>query len=606
MPRGYLLALLMFVGLASADDRRWQLSMKDAELRDVVHEVSAILGVTVVLDPRVKGRITVMSEQQLDREGVRQLFHSVLEANGFAAIDEGDRLLVIPAGEAKGWGGVQPASAHFTTRVIPLHTAVAADIASLLRPLVSANGYIGSLPSANALVMTDSASNVRRLEALVRQLDSGANLSHEVLELRHGLASEVAKLLEPSPGKAVGEGMGQVIADTRGNRLLVIGSDQARRRLVGLARSLDTPANDKADNSLVLRLRHGDAGQLAEVLDSVAQRMGQVANPGVGKAPLAAASEVLVRADESQNALVLIAEPAQLRTLARIVQQLDQPRAQVLIQAAIVEVSGDVSEALGVQWGLNRGDVSGGINFPGAGISPGNLFGKGELIWPQGAVLGVGSDRFGVLVSALASNSHSNLLSTPSLLTLDNQQAEILVGQNVPFQTGSYTTSSSGADNPFTTVERKDVGISLKIRPHINQGATLRLEVEQESSEIAPGSTASDLITNKRALKSTILADDGEIIVIGGLMKDSVRQQETGVPLLRHIPWAGRLFSWNRDEQVKTNLMVFLRPTIVRGKQDIGRFSEGSYQQLRGSQRGNDPVLLPNELKDVFGQGQAQ
>lgn len=222
-------------------------------------------------------------------------------------------------------------------------------------------------------------------------------------------------------------------------------------------------------------------------------------------------------------------------------------------------------------------------------------------------MLKLGGDHFGALISALASNSRSNLLSTPSLLTLDNQEAEIIVGQNVPFKTGSYATNSSGADNPFTTVERKDVGISLKIKPYINEGSTLRLEVEQEVSDIAPavsGVDSSDLITNKRALKSTILADDGEIIVIGGLIKDSVRTQHSGVPLLRDIPYLGALFRWSRDTQVKSNLMVFLRPTIVRSGQDLSGISQRRYQDLReqslptsGQHRS---LQLPDEAAQLF------
>lgn len=319
----------------------------------------------------------------------------------------------------------------------------------------------------------------------------------------------------------------------------------------------------------------------------------------------------MIKADESQNALVLIAEPAQVRTIESIVRQLDQPRAQVLIHAAIVEISGDIAEAVGVQWGLNTGDAKGFINFPGTDIPiVGGLTFDEKKSAPEGALLRLGSDRFGALISALASNTRSNLLSTPSLLTLDNQEAEIIVGQNVPFKTGSYATNSSGADNPFTTVERKDVGISLKIKPYINEGSTLRLEVEQEVSDIAPsvsGIDSSDLITNKRALKSTILADDGEIIVIGGLIRDSVRTQKSGVPLLRDIPYLGALFRWNRDTQTKSNLMVFLRPTIVRSKEDLVEVSRQRYNALhdlsQSGARGNNSLLLPADARQLFEPG---
>lgn len=602
----WLLALSLFCALpAIAESARWRLTMDDAELRDVAHQMSSILETTIVLDPRVRGRITVLSPDELDREGVRELFYAVLDAHGFAAVDEGQRLLILPAAEAKARAGVDHTSAPATivTQTFSLQDSVAADIAALVRPLVSANGYVGPSASANALVVSDSRANVKRIIDIIRRLDRGVDQAHEVLALQHGRASEIAPLLIQSLGS---DGAQQVIADTRANRLVIIGNAQSRERLVRLARSLDVVATQQADNALVIRLRHGDAKQLAEILDGVGQRLGQPAPVAGNRAQLAASSEVVVRADETQNALVLVAEASALRTLERIVEQLDQPRAQVLIHAAIVEISGDVRQALGVQWGVRGGDVRGGITFPGSNVGlPGLWSAKPDLL-PEGSVLGIGGDRFGALVSALASDSQNNLLSTPSLLTLDNQEAEILVGQNVPFQTGSYTTSSSGADNPFTTTERRDIGISLKIRPHINEGSTLRLEVEQESSEIAVSASADskDLITNKRSLKSTILADDGEIIVIGGLMKDSIRQQQSGVPGLRHLPLIGGLFRWTSDVKEKTNLMVFLRPTIVRGRQDLERASVDSFNSLHGPEatrsRQGDSTLLPSRLEQLF------
>jgi general secretion pathway protein D len=234
-----------------------------------------------------------------------------------------------------------------------------------------------------------------------------------------------------------------------------------------------------------------------------------------------------------------------------------------------------------LQWGVNTGSLTGAVNFPGAGVSLPDLLSGAESGVVVGAGLAVGTDRFAALISALASDTRNNLLSTPSLLTLDNQDAEILVGQNVPFQTGSYTTSGSGADNPFTTVERKDVGISLKIRPHINEGRNLRLEVEQESSEVVPGLSGADIVTNKRVLKSTILAEDGQIIVVGGLIKDGIRRERSEVPGLGRLPWIGGLFRWSRDTQIKTNLMVFLRPTIIRTTADRTQSNQRQYDRLR-------------------------
>lgn len=602
---------LAFASALQAEETHWQLAMNNAELRDVVEEFSAILGKTVVLDPRVSGRITVMSREALDREGVRRLFYSVLDAHNFTVIDEGERILIMPVSDAKTRAGMaderSATPSQFVTRVLDLQSSIAADVAGLIRPLVSANGYVGPSVSSNALVVTDTAANVQRLADVVRQLDSGRNRNHVAVRLRHAQAGDIAPLMEASLGKREGDMAGVVIADARSNRLLIIGPPTVRQRLVDLARSLDVPAAASQDNARVIRLRHSDAKQLADVLEGVGQD--KKTTPALaGQRDIAATRPFMIKADESQNALVLIADPAQIRIIENIVRELDQPRAQVLIHAAIVEVSGDITEALGVQWGLDRGSATGFINFPGTDIPIIGNLNLSELDkGPEGAILRLGGDRFSALISALASNTHSNLLSTPSLLTLDNQEAEIIVGQNVPFKTGSYATSGNGADNPFTTVERKDVGISLKVKPYINEGSTLRLEVEQEVSDIAPsvsGVDSSDLITNKRALKSTILADDGEIIVIGGLIRDSVRTQQSGVPLLRSIPYLGALFRWNRDTQTKSNLMVFLRPTIVRSNADLAEVSRQRYDALRelskpGSRK-NNSLLLPRDAHQLF------
>lgn len=605
------LATTLFHDAVAAEDEKWQLAMNNAELLDIVEEISSILGTTVVLDPRVSGRITVMSRQALDREGVRRLFYSVLDAHNFTVIDEGDRILITPVTEAKtraGQGSAKTATAsQFVTQVVELNTSSASDMAGLIRPLVSANGYVGPSVSANALVVTDTAANVGRISKVVRQLDSGQNNRHAVVQLVHAQAADVVTIIESSLGKRNPDTAIQVLADTRTNRLIFIGPPAVRQRLLDLARGLDTPATASLDNARVIRLRHSDARQLADVLEVMGQGRKQPSTLG-GVKENSSGSTFMIKADESQNALVLIAEPGQIRIIENIVRQLDQPRAQVLIHAAIVEISGDIAQAVGVQWGVSSGDAKGFINLPGTDIPIiGGLTFDEKKSAPEGATLQLGSDRFGALISALASNTHSNLLSTPSLLTLDNQEAEIIVGQNVPFKTGSYATNSSGADNPFTTVERKDVGISLKIKPYINEGSTLRLEVEQEVSDIAPsvsGIDSSDLITNKRALKSTILADDGEIIVIGGLIRDSVRTQQSGVPLLRNIPYLGALFRWTRDTQTKSNLMVFLRPTIVRSKEDLADVSQQRYNALRklsqpGAHR-NNSLLLPAESRQLF------
>lgn len=360
----------------------------------------------------------------------------------------------------------------------------------------------------------------------------------------------------------------------------------------------------------MIRLRHNDAKSLAATLGELATGM---ASPEGGNGA-GRPQNMLIRADESLNALILLAEPEVVSTLESVVRQLDVPRAQVLVEAAIVEVSGDISDALGVQWAVDaRGSAGGvgGVNFGNTGLAIGTVLQalQNDTLLPEeglpdGAIIGLGTDSFGVLINALSSNSKSNLLSTPSLLTLDNQLAEILVGQNVPFQTGSYTTDSSGAGNPFTTIERQDVGVTLKVTPHINEGATLRLEIEQEISSIAPSASltarAVDLITNKRAIKSTILAEDGQVVVLGGLIQDDVTRSESKVPLLGDIPLLGRLFRSTKDTHIKRNLMVFLRPSVVRDAAGLAALSGRKYSDIRVLSNGSRSALLPQSEYQLF------
>jgi len=408
-------------------------------------------------------------------------------------------------------------------------------------------------------------------------------------------------------GQAKGSGGSQVIADARTNRLILLGPPEARAKLVAMAQLMDTPTSRSA-NTRVIRLRHNDAKSLAETLGKISEGL---KTPG-GEAAGSKSQEILIRADESLNALVLYAEPEIVTTLEEIVRQLDVPRAQVMVEAAIVEISGDISEAVGVQWAVKSDNAIGGTNFNNAGISIGSALTaiKNKAIpttLPDGAIVGLGGSDFGVLITALSGNSNINLLSTPSLLTLDNQKAEILVGQNVPFQTGSYTTDAAGAGNPFTTIERQDVGVKLKVTPHINDGATLRLEIDQEISSIAPVATvssgASDLITNKRSIKSTVQADDGQIIVLGGLIQDDVTQSESKIPLLGDIPFMGALFRSSKEVHTKRNLMVFLRPTIVRDSAGLAAISGKKYSDIRVlGNEGADKILstLPRTPGQLF------
>ncbi|WP_421547761.1 type II secretion system secretin GspD [Pseudomonas sp. QD4] len=605
---GTLLSPLPTLAAAEAK-RQWTLNMKDAELQDLVSEVGEITGKTMVLDPRMSGKVTVQSASAMDREGIYSLFLTVLRSQGFAALDQGDRVLIVPVSEAKtkAVGSKIAVGDMFITQVLPLYNATASEVATVVRPLVAPDAYLAPSASSNALVITDSANNVERIRQVVRDLDAAGHKAVTTLNLKHAWAVDVAKVLSESVAQNnSGNNTAKAIGDARSNRLILIGPLPARQQMERLAKTLDVAGNAD-DGTRVVRLRHSDATKLAELLNDVGKR---IEGGRGGKDGGTQGKSILVSADQSQNALVLMAEPAQLNMLDKVIAELDRPRAQVLVEAAIVEVSGDISEALGVQWAARAGNVTGGTNFPASGLAIGSLLGNLEgdkrPTLPDGAIIGLGSRNFGALVTALSSDSNNNLLSTPSLLTLDNEAAEILVGQNVPFQTGSYTTDSAGASNPFTTVERKDVGITLKVTPHINEGNTLRLQVEQESSELAAapaGISTSDVITNKRSVKSTILADDGQIIVLGGLIKDNVKTQVSKVPVLGSIPLIGRLFSSSREVTEKTNLMVFLRPTLLRTSNDNTHLGERKYEnlrQLRALDGSTNSLRLPNDPRQMF------
>lgn len=594
----------------SQQEERWTINLKDADIREFIDQVADITGETFIVDPRVKGQVTVLSQTPLSLSEVYALFLSVMATHGFSVVSEGGQSSVIPNAEAKAEANNGQASPDkLETRLIQVQQGSVAELIPLIRPLVPQYGHLAAVTSANALIISDRSANIARIEALVRQLDQKSSHDYSVVNLQHAWVMDAAELLNSAMlrGQAKGSGGSQVIADARTNRLILLGPPEARAKLVAMAQLMDTPTSRSA-NTRVIRLRHNDAKSLAETLGKISEGL---KTPG-GEAAGSKSQEILIRADESLNALVLYAEPEIVTTLEEIVRQLDVPRAQVMVEAAIVEISGDISEAVGVQWAVKTENGIGGTNFNNAGISIGTALTaiKKSVIpptLPDGAIVGLGGSDFGVLITALSGNSNINLLSTPSLLTLDNQKAEILVGQNVPFQTGSYTTDAAGAGNPFTTIERQDVGVKLKVTPHINDGATLRLEIDQEISSIAPVATvssgASDLITNKRSIKSTVQADDGQIIVLGGLIQDDVTQSESKVPLLGDIPFLGALFRSSKEVHTKRNLMVFLRPTIVRDSAGLAAISGKKYSDIRVlGNEGADKILgtLPRTPGQLF------
>ncbi len=587
------------------NEESWTVNMQGADIRDFIEQISSISGQTFIIDPRVKGQVTVIAQEPMGLAELHKLFLSVMTTHGFAVMPQGDQLRIIPSAEARSSAGSQ---GNLETRVLQVQHGAANELLPMIRPLVANHGHLAAVPSSNSLIISDAPANIERISDIIRQLDDRSQDNFSVYELKHAWVSELANILGSSLQNAQAAGV-QVIADSRSNRLLLLGPREARLRLLKLAQSLDTPSSRSA-NTRVIRLRHADAKQLAETLGDFGDNLSQ-SQGSQNSTPL----KLMIRADESLNAIVIMAEADVVSLFEDLVRQLDVPRAQVLVEAAIVEMSGDINDALGVQWAIDgRNTGLGGVNFSNTGLSIGTLLGaiasegSAELAkaLPSGAIFGLGNDNFGTLITALSSTGKSNLLSTPTLLTLDNQPAEILVGQNVPFQTGSYSTDASGAGNPFTTIERKDIGVTLKVTPHINDGATLRLEIEQEISSIAPSASlnaqAVDLVTNKRSIKSTILADDGQVIVLGGLIQDDTSTSESKVPVLGDIPVVGRLFRSTREARQKRNLMVFLRPSVARDGVGLANLSLNKYRDLRLLGQASGHNHLPQQARDLFSQ----
>ncbi|MWV13794.1 type II secretion system secretin GspD [Pseudomonas sp. R-28-1W-6] len=597
-------------GASSQQGETWTINMKDADIRDFIEQVSSISGQTFVIDPRVKGQVTVISQAPLGLSEVYQLFLSVMSTHGFSVIAEDDQARIVPNAEARADGSAAGTANTLETRVLQVQQNAVAELIPLIRPLVPQYGHLAAVASANALIISDRPANIARIEQLVRQLDQANQQDYTVYDMRHAWVMDAAEVLNNTLNRGQAKGTAsatQVVADSRTNRLILLGPAEARAKMLALAKSIDTPSS-RSSNTRVIRLRHNDAKTLAETLGEISETLKSAeggAEGGSGKP-----KQMLIRADESLNALVILADPETVSMLEDIVRQLDVPRAQVLVEAAIVEISGDIRDALGVQWAAKGSDGIGAINFNNTGLSIGTVLTalQDEKIptpLPNGAIIGLSNGSFGALITALSSNSKSNLLSTPTLLTLDNQKAEILVGQNVPFQTGSYTTSTDGASNPFTTIERQDIGVTLKVTPHINEGATLRLEIEQEISSLVPSPAnvaVSDVITNKRSIKSTILANDGQVIVLGGLIQDDVTRTDSKVPILGDIPLLGRLFRSTEDTHVKRNLMVFLRPAVVRDANGLTNLSSKKYSDIRVLSQpiGDEPGLLPSDPQRLF------
>ena len=657
----------------------WKINLRDADLTAFINEVADITGKNFAVDPRVRGNVTVISNKALNKDEVYDLFLGVLNVNGVVALPSGNTIKLVPDSNAKNSGipydaRKRASGDQIVTRVIWLQNTNPNDLIPALRPLMPQFAHLAAVAGTNALIVSDRATNIYQLENIIRNLDGTGQNDIEAITLQSSQAEEIIGLLETMSATGTSKDFigarVRIIADNRTNRILIKGDPDSRKRLRHTIEMLDVPSADRLGGLKVFRLKYASAKNLAEILQGLvtgqsvssssgsnnanksssinnltSNSQGQTGNSSSGVNPSINLNSgfnnsqnnagitsfngngVSIIADGTQNALVVKADPQLMREIEAAIQQLDIRRQQVLIEAAIIEVSGNDADQLGIQWAL--GDLSSGVGlmsfsnvgaslasiaagYASAGASGAAAAIAGDASKGNGATFGVGNfensrKAYGALIQALKTNTKSNFLSTPSIVTMDNEEAYIVVGQNVPFVTGSVSTGTSGTVNPYTTVERKDVGVTLKVVPHIGENGTVRLEVEQEVSDVQNNKgQATDLVTNKRAIKTAVLAEHGQTVVLGGLIADNTALSRQGVPGLSDIPYLGRLFQANSRSNEKRNLLVFIHPTIVGDADDVRRLSQQRYNQLYSLQLAMDNkgnfAKLPENVGDIYQQ----
>jgi len=628
-------ATLAVASAAHAQEGTFTLNLKNADIHSLIQTVSRQSGRNFVVDPRVKARVTVISSTPLNSDELYETFLSVLQVHGYAAVPSGDLTKIVPDVNAKQgpvpeYSEETSSSDQLVTKVIKVENVPAAQLVPILRPLVPQQGHLAAYAATNTLIVTDRSSNIERLTTIINGIDRPDNDEVELVRLSHSSASEIIRIMQSlqSRGGQIDGTPGSVrfAADERTNSILLSGDPTARTRMRGIIMNLDTPV-ESGGNTRVVYLRYANATDLLAILTGVSAGQAKIGTSsddaeGGGASGAAAAPSVdangvqipqvptasLVRratqetdrpnvdiqADEDTNALIITAAPDEMRSILAVVEQLDIRRAQVLVEAIIAELSTNNSSQLGVNFavdGTNSDRPAAYTNLGGATQALiGTVASQGASL-SQGLSLalgrfGSGGIDFGILLSAIASDSDNNILSTPTLVTMDNQEAEIVVGQNVPFVTGQQLSSSN--DNPFQTIERQDIGISLKVKPQINEGDNIKMEIEQEVSDVSTTAVtgATDITTNKRSIKTTVLVEDGQTLVLGGLIDDQINDTREKVPFLGDVPLLGSLFRYRTTRKNKRNLMVFLHPTILRDPETADYYSRSKYDDLRSAQLG--------------------
>ncbi len=614
---------LCVASVAGAQQADVTLNWKDADIRKVVEAVSEVTGRNFIIDPRVTGKVTLLSATPMSPDAFYEAFLSILQVHGYVAVTSGDLIKIIPDATARQFAGPigtgdSSGPDDLATQVVQVRNVGATQLVPILRPLIPQYGHLVAHAGSNMLIISDRAANVARMVAIIRRIDQASDEDIEVVTLEHASASEIVRIMTALAQTPRADGAPvttSLVADARTNSVLIGGDKSDRLRLRTLIAHLDTPLEEGGDTQ-VRYLRYADAEELATKLQQhfTTQATGAAAAAGAAAPP---GSTVSIWADTQTNAIVVNAPPKLMRAVTQIVDKLDIRRAQVLVEAIIVEVIADKTAELGVTWAVRDEDGSntpiGLTNFP---VNPsvlqlGTAAGSDGAVDPSGLIgdgvtIGVGriSDSgisFAAILRALEGDADTNIISTPSIVTTDNEEASLNVGQEVPFVTGSFTNTGStgGAVNPFQTINREQLGVKLTITPQINEGNSMLLKISQEISNIAQSAEgAVDLITNERSIETTVIVDDGQILVLGGLLEDVLRESDQRVPILGSIPGLGALFRSRATDKVKTNLLVFIRPKILRDAASISTETNRKYNYIRDvlrEQEGTGIQLMPRE-----------
>jgi len=615
-----LLPAVLFAQSVTLEDtkKEFVVNLRNAEISVLAEQVSEITKRTLIIDPTLQGEVTVISAQPLSQAGVWSLFQSMLRVRGFVAVESGVIWEIVPENQSVARGGTIPPGGRagdqdVVTKLVPLDRLPSAEAVRVLRPLVASTGYIEAVTDPNAIIITDTQANVDRIVNIARTFDTPEEQRTEVIRFTFAEASNVAQAMDEVLGTS-GTGA-RISVDPASNVLLVRGNERDISQIRQLARDLDVAprSNPQAlKRTHLYALKYGDAEIVAEIVSNTLQGGADIVNPVAeavdGQTPVAPsgpAPEVSVQASTETNSIVIRGTESQIQEASSLIAALDQRPRQVMIEAAIVEVSGDVAERLGTQLGFGPNIQSGGIaatSFGNGGTSLGNFLSALGVSQASGLAsglsLGGGVDGFGILVQALSQSTKANLLSTPSITTTDNKPATIVVGQNVPFITGSFATDGNTA-TPFTTIERRDVGITMQVLPRVTSNGIVRLDISQEVSSLVNANIegAADLVTNRRVIETTVQAQDGGTIVLGGLITDDSTSTTGKVPGLGDVPIVGGLFRSKAKNQTRRTLFVFLRPTVIDSQHKAQAVANRQYERVRKADAAEPPRSLLKERK---------